>query len=266
MSWPGTSTASQTPGGGWRPGSGGVPEPPSTAPPSPPPPPWSEALAAQNAATEPPPPPGSAPTEPLAIVALVVAVATLLTCPIIGAVAALIVARRARLAVEASNGRKGGRPYIVAAKAVAWTNVTLCALIAVAIAGVALFTPPGRRVDFARLKPGDCFNRATVGATVVTVRVVPCTNTHQHEVFGVVQYPAAQGAPFPGRDDIQLVATSLCAGPFQTYLTNAQLPEGLRFGFVYPEQKRWSKGDRTIICEVFEATGKARSSSIRAGP
>ena len=139
----------------------------------------------------------------------------------------------------------------------------LVVLGGVALLAVVLYTPRGHQVDFTNLQPGECFNRATLGLDVVSLRVVPCASSHRHEAFAIVRYPASDGVAFPGRDAIQQVASSSCAQPLQTYLSGATLPAGLRFGFVYPEERRWEKGERTIVCEVFNADGSTRSRSIR---
>jgi hypothetical protein len=137
-------------------------------------------------------------------------------------------------------------------------------LAGVAVAGVLVYTPRGTKVDYATLQPGDCFNRLALTPESVQLRRVSCSQSHHHEVFALVQFPAAPGAPFPGADSLQLVAQSACAQPLEGYLGGAPVPAGLRFGFVYPEQKRWDEGERTIVCDAFEADGRARTSSIRS--
>jgi hypothetical protein len=137
-------------------------------------------------------------------------------------------------------------------------------LAGVAVAGVLVYRPSGTKVDYATLLPGDCFNRLALTPDSVQLRRVSCRQPHHHEVFALVQYPAAAGAPFPGQDSMQQVAEAACAAPLDSYLAGTPLPAGLRFGFVYPQQKRWDAGERTIVCEVFSADGRARTRSIRS--
>ena len=156
-------------------------------------------------------------------------------------------------------GRGGVARWVVGV-----TAAIIVVLGGVALLAIVLYTPRGHQVDFARLEPGQCFNRATLGADVVSLRVVSCDSAHRHEAFAIIRYPAGDGVAFPGRDAIQRVATSSCAQPLENYLSGGALPAGLRFGFVYPEQRRWDKGERTIVCEVFNADGTTRTKSIRS--
>jgi hypothetical protein len=145
----------------------------------------------------------------------------------------------------------------------------LCAGLVVVLAGVAIvgvftYTPTGTKVDYASLQAGDCFNRLALTPESVQLRRVSCGQPHHHEVFALVQSPAEAGAPFPGRDSMEQVAQATCAQPLENYLAGVPLPAGYRFGFVYPQQKRWDEGERTIVCEVFSADGRARTHSIRS--
>ena len=95
----------------------------------PPPPPYG---------TPPPPPPpaygyGQQPygyggyqapeTESQAVVALVLAIASWVVCPIIPAVVALVLANNADASIQASGGRKTGEGLTKAARIVAWINI-----------------------------------------------------------------------------------------------------------------------------------------------
>lgn len=113
----------------------------ATEPPPPPPPPgWQP----PQPAAPPPPPYGTAPygappqyggagygyqpymppqTEGMAIVALVCAIVSFVVCPIVPAIAALVIAPGARRKIEASGGRLTGLGLITAAKWVAWINI-----------------------------------------------------------------------------------------------------------------------------------------------
>ena len=159
---------------------------------------------------------------------------------------------------------KGRQPLPTGARVALWCATLAVLLGAVAGLAVVLYRPEGRQVDFAALQPGECFNRTMLGVDVVRLLEVGCDHSHRHEVFAVIHYPAPPGVGFPGRDAIQQVAKSSCADPLDSYLAGASLPAGLQLGYVYPEQQRWDKGERTIICEVFNADGSSRHRSIRS--
>ena len=97
-----------------------------------------------------PPPAGwniamrAAPTEGLAIAALVCAIASFVLFPFVPAVIALVLAGRASRSIDASGGQRGGAGLITAARVLSWINLALCAvgvlgllaLVSVGTAGV----------------------------------------------------------------------------------------------------------------------------------
>ncbi len=64
-------------------------------------------------------------TESSAVVALVLAIASFVVCPVIPAVVALVLANNADAAIQASGGRKTGEGLTKAARIVAWINIGL---------------------------------------------------------------------------------------------------------------------------------------------
>jgi hypothetical protein len=58
-------------------------------------------------------------------VALVLAIASFVVCPVIPAVVALVLANNADTAIQASGGRKTGEGLTKAARIVAWINIGL---------------------------------------------------------------------------------------------------------------------------------------------
>ena len=153
---------------------------------------------------------------------------------------------------------RGARAGLIMAGALA----VLLALVGVAAA--LLFRTHGRAVDFAALRPGDCFNREVVEGSLVSVRVVPCSAGHRHEAFAVVRYPAAPGVPFPGPEAIRAEASTACGGPLSDYLADIALPVGVQFGFLFPEEHRWAQGERAIVCDLFATGAGARHRSVRS--
>lgn len=65
-------------------------------------------------------------TESTAIVALVLAIASFVVCPVIPAIVALVLANNADAAIQASGGRKTGEGLTKAARIVSWINIGLC--------------------------------------------------------------------------------------------------------------------------------------------
>lgn len=76
-------------------------------------------------------------TEVNALIAMVLAIASWMVIPIVGAVAALFVASNAKRSIHASNGALAGLGIARGAQAVAWANLICCALFLLVV--VALF-------------------------------------------------------------------------------------------------------------------------------
>ena len=85
--------------------------------------------------TPPPPPPAYAygygghqapETESQAVIALVLAIASFVVCPVIPAIVALVLANNADAAIQASGGRKTGEGLTKAARIISWIHLGLC--------------------------------------------------------------------------------------------------------------------------------------------
>lgn len=81
-------------------------------------------------------PPGQ--SEAKAVVALVLSVVSFVVCPLLPAVAALVLASLARRDIEASGGRLTGLGLVKAAQILSWINIALVVLVLLAVAGFAM--------------------------------------------------------------------------------------------------------------------------------
>lgn len=79
-------------------------------------------------------------TESSAVVALVLAIASFVVCPVIPAVVALVLANNADAAIQASGGRKTGEGLTKAARIVAWINIGLTVGVLVVVILIAVIT------------------------------------------------------------------------------------------------------------------------------
>ncbi len=98
-----------------------------------------------DALPPPPPAPGYGPLPPAprtssnAAVALVLAVLSWLACPVVLAIAALVMARSAEREIAASNGWVGGSGLVTATRWVAWINIVAVASGLVVLVVLGLF-------------------------------------------------------------------------------------------------------------------------------
>jgi hypothetical protein len=74
----------------------------------------------------------------MAIGALVCAIASFVLCPVVPAVAALVLAQHARNRIDDAMGRLGGTGLVTAARIIAWINlgIWIAVLLGVSIAGL----------------------------------------------------------------------------------------------------------------------------------
>lgn len=107
------------------------------------------------AAAAPPPSPGvgaAPPTSTNAIVGLVLAIVSWLLCPVIAAIAALLVARASDKEIRASDGRVGGAGLNTATRIIAWINIAASVvagiiIVVLAVLGAGLFASVASSLD-----------------------------------------------------------------------------------------------------------------------
>jgi len=100
------------------------PDPYGQAPPPPPPPPqygYGQQPYSYGGGYPP-----AQETDSTAVVALVLAIASFVVCPVVPAIVALVLANNADAAIQASGGRKTGEGLTKAARIVSWINIGLC--------------------------------------------------------------------------------------------------------------------------------------------
>jgi len=107
-------------------------------------------------------------------------------------------------------------------------------------------------------RAGECINLTTSGTEV---HVIPCAGSHDAEVFGTFRLA---GAAWPGTAAVQQQAASGCASRLTGYLNPQLAATNLAQSYVYPGQRAWDTGERTVVCEVRSISGKL-TGSVRSG-
>jgi len=111
------------------------------------------------------------------------------------------------------------------------------------------------------LSLGDC---VMTNEGTQTLDIVTCDAPHLGEVVGVLEYPAAAGAPYPTNDEWYDVFTYDCETAFAEY--TGAYPLGAHdywytgFG---PTESSWATGDRQIICLLFHVENELLTHSAR---
>lgn len=209
-----------------------------------------------------PPPSRSAKTEPLARLALALAVAAVVLPPGAAAIAALVAAAKARRRIAASAVPVRGRGVVIAAMVlsvlavVGWITV-----LAVVIADRAT---DDAGVDYSELEAGDCI-QVPEGDDIGALERLPCDEPHDAEVFGVLVHPAEPNAPYPGSDALVAYAGESCLGQiFTDYMGVARDKSQLKHFEIVPQQSAWDDGRRQLVCAVdadAPLTGSVRGSA-----
>jgi len=238
-------------------------------------------------------------TEGLAVAALVLALVAFLV-PVLPAIIALVLAARAAGRIRTSHGALAGAGVVVAARVVA-TAALVVVPVGILVAAASLqqttqsegrptaaatppattitaatelpptttaVTPPpstvrGRRAHLDDVRPGRCFNLLNKQAeSIDTVRVVPCRQAHDEEVFALVRLP---DRPYPGDDRVYDLAEKACEAHLHAYTgkTADDLPDNVFSGAYPPTREAWVAGSRSATCTLTELSGGQLTGSLR---
>jgi hypothetical protein len=96
------------------------------------------------------------------------------------------------------------------------------------------------------LRPGDCLKpKDDLKGDVDKIPVVPCTEAHTQEVFGLVKHTADA---FPGVGNLAGFADGKCVGELQKSL-GVSPSDGYFVSYLLPSFDSWNKkNDRTVVC------------------
>jgi hypothetical protein len=117
-------------------------------------------------------------------------------------------------------------------------------------------------VAFDELKAGECLRVSDADNLPDEIPLVPCTQAHQLEVFGVFDLPA--GA-WPGDDSVEAAADHGCSRLFTSYVGASADDPKYTWSDYLPSKEDWSHDFRRVVCT--DETFPGSSTSIkRAGP
>ena len=103
-------------------------------------------------------------------------------------------------------------------------------------------------VDYSKLEVGDCFNSASSNE-VRGIKVKPCSEPHDSEIFFLVEHPGGPEEPYPGKDALVQFAADACLGqPLTDYLGVPLEQSTLKDFEIVPQQSAWEDGRRVLVC------------------
>lgn len=164
-----------------------------------------------------------------------------------GSIAAAIAARFARSTFAAPIRLVG---LIVA------SGLTMALALAVSV-GIALLVSPVPEFDV-----GSCLDGVTTATEISneTIDTVPCSDTHDGEVFAHVIYP---GDRYPGVETLQAYALEACQPLFEEYVGLPYGESTLPMVPFVPRDFGWLIGRRTIDCVAYTPQSLVEYGSVK---
>jgi hypothetical protein len=130
--------------------------------------------------------------------------------------------------------------------------------------GPATSPPVGSTVDVDNLQTGDCFLWSGEADEVADVTAVGCREAHEAEVTGLFELPDPSGAAYD-ETAVTNAARERCAALLEQY-TGGQVgaSTGVFSSYIYPGEKGWQGGDRSVICLAEDGGSGRLTGSVRA--
>jgi hypothetical protein len=98
---------------------------------------------------------------------------------------------------------------------------------------------------------GDCLVEPSGEGNIEEFETLPCEDTHDLEVFALVDHPDESSADYPGEASITDWGGEECYQRFEGYVgASWESSLDLNYFFVYPSEDAWSQGERELICSV----------------
>lgn len=197
--------------------------------------------------------PTVAPKQTMAIWALVL---SFIWCAPIAVVVGIALA--ITVLVQSRQGGDRGRKKAIAALVIGGLGIAVIVSLVVAAALGAFDAkrgPDGQvttsgSVSSNELRIGDCFDQPAPGHKelhVTTVKVVPCAQPHQWEVFH--SFDLASG-PYPGENDAARFAEGGCIDAYKAFDGVAYSNSKLHLIYLYPLPSHWASGDHKVTCTI----------------
>jgi hypothetical protein len=112
---------------------------------------------------------------------------------------------------------------------------------------------------------GDCFDMpesAEESGEIDEVRLIPCGDPHDTEVFALVELPTPVGEPYPDEDQLATEGEDLCKASFESYVGVPYVNSSLWMSVIYPGPSEWRKGDRAAACLLLEEDARKMDESV----
>jgi hypothetical protein len=111
------------------------------------------------------------------------------------------------------------------------------------------------RVDVFTTQPGECFD--SIEDDPDRVKLLPCDEPHDAEVFAVVDHP---NEGFPGVTALDSFGANECGDR----LVDIEDETGIELSaqWTYPTSAGWEDGERIVVCSAADPDGEKLESSV----
>ena len=122
------------------------------------------------------------------------------------------------------------------------------------------------------LQLGQCFNEGSWYDDERERRIeltasIDCEQPHQSEIFFEAEFPAPNGAPFPGEIKMTEWSTELCYGAFEQFVGLEYELSRYEIGFIQPTEATFEHEvgrHRRVACVLFDEGGEELVGTARA--
>ena len=123
----------------------------------------------------------------------------------------------------------------------------------------------GGDIDVFSFEVGDCFDDPPGTSTgVAEVPAVPCSESHDNEVFALGDHPADDDAPYPGDAAMQSFAEEFCLGEFEGYVGISYDESRFAAAPFFPSQDTWEQqDDREFVCFLYDLESQKLTGSMK---
>jgi hypothetical protein len=116
-------------------------------------------------------------------------------------------------------------------------------------------------VDAFAIELGDCMDQPVSDSgeleEVDEIKVVPCTEPHDGEVFEVLELTDGD---FPGDEALTATVDEKCSAAFDTFIGMPFEESALGFFTLQPTEASWEEDDREVVCIVGDPEARTTGS------
>jgi len=134
---------------------------------------------------------------------------------------------------------------------------------------------PGAPLNPYDLRVGQCFNEGSwydeeLERRIDLTAMVGCDKPHQKEMYHEAEFPAPNGAPFPGETKMTEWSTQVCYEAFPAFVDTEYELSQFEIGFLQPTQATFEHEvgrHRRVTCYLYDPavdviSGSARGSGL----